>query len=176
MSTLLAPGVFLIASPKLDQNPHFACKVVLILRHTPEAGAAGVVINQPLDQGRAAEQQPLAAGLEHLQAAAGGLFFQGGPMGQESLVVLHRVAHLGQGPPIVEGLYASGDLEALRAHAATTDPQGPVLRFYLGFATWSQGQLEKEVGAACWSLSPGSVDLVFSTEPEQIWQQARGRE
>lgn len=172
MPAPLVPGTFLIASLNLEHDRNFTRSVVLILRCNPDAGAAGVVINQPLGQRRAAELQHLAEGLEHLQTPAGGLFFQGGPVGQDSLVVLHRIGHLGEGPPIFEDLYASGDLEALRAHAAFADPQQPVLRFYLGFANWSLGQLENEVAMGFWILAPGSADLVFSTEPDQVWQQA----
>ncbi|MBM3280997.1 MAG: YqgE/AlgH family protein, partial [Candidatus Handelsmanbacteria bacterium] len=73
---------------------------------------------------------------------------------------------------IFEDLYASGDLEALRSHGALMDPQQPALRFYLGFANWSAGQLENEVAMGFWVLAPGSADLVFSTEPEQAWQRA----
>ena len=172
MPASLVPGAFLIASLNLEHDPNFTRSVVLILRHSPEAGAAGVVINQPLSQGRAAELQPWAEGLEHLQTPKGGLFFFGGPMGQDSLVVLHRVEHLSEGPPIFEDLYASGSLEALRAHAAFVDPEQPVLRFYLGYAGWGAGQLENEVAMGFWILSPGSADLAFSTEPELVWQQA----
>lgn len=172
MPAPLVPGTFLIASLNLEQDPNFTRSVVLILRHSPETGTAGVVINQPLGQRRAAELQHLAEGLEHLQTPEGGLFFHGGPVGQEHLVLLHRVEHLGEGPPIFEDLYASGDLDALRAHGAFMDPRQPVLRFYLGFANWSAGQLENEVAMGFWILTPGSADLVFSTQPELVWQQA----
>jgi putative transcriptional regulator len=172
MPASLVPGTFLIASLNLEQDRNFTRSVVLILRHSLDGGAAGVVINQPLSQRRATELQHYAEGLEHLQTPEGGLFFQGGPVHQDSLVVLHRIEHLGEGPPIFEDLYANGDLEALRAHAAFMDPQQPVLRFYLGYAEWGPGQLENEVAMGFWVLAPGSADLVFSTEPDQVWQQA----
>lgn len=172
MPAPLVPGTFLIASLNLEPDRNFTRSVVLILRCSPEGGAAGVVINQPLGQHRAAELQHWAEGLEHLQTPAGGLFYLGGPVDQDSLVVLHRVEHLGERPPIFEDLYASVDLDALRAHAAFMDPQQPVLHFYLGCASWSPGQLENEVAMGFWVLSPGSADLVFSTEPDQVWQQA----
>jgi putative transcriptional regulator len=172
MPAPLVPGTFLIASLNLESDRSFTRSVVLILRHSSDEGAAGVVINQPLGQRRAAELLRQIEGLEHLQTPAGGLFYQGGPVGQDRLVVLHRVEHLGEGPPIFEDLYASSDLEALRAHAAFMDPQQPVLRFYLGFANWSPGQLEGEVAMGFWVLAPGVADLVFSTEPDQVWQQA----
>ena len=172
MPAPLVPGTFLIASLNLEDDRNFTRSVVLILRCSPDTGAAGVVINQPLGQRRAAELQRHAEGLEHLQTPEGGLFYQGGPVGQDQLVVLHRVEHLGEGPPIFEDLYTSVDLEALRAHAAFMDPQQPVLRFYQGFANWSAWQLENEVAMGFWSLAPGSADLVFSTEPERVWQQA----
>jgi putative transcriptional regulator len=171
MPAPLVPGTFLIASLNLEEDRHFTRSVVLILKHDPENVTAGVVINQPLGPRRAAELQHLAEGLDHLQVP-GGLFFQGGPVEQDSVLVLHRILHLGEGPPIFDDLYANGDLEALRAHAAFADPQHPVLRFYQGFATWVPGQLENEVAMGFWVLAPGSADLVFSTEPDQVWQQA----
>lgn len=171
MPAPLVPGTFLIASLSLEQDRNFTRSVVLILKHNPEAGTAGVVINQPLGPRRAAELQHLAEGLDH-QQTPGGLFFQGGPVEQDSVLVLHRVEHLGEGPPIFEDLYANGDLEALRAHVAFMDPQQPVLRFYQGFATWVPGQLENEVAMGFWVLAPGSADLVFSADPDQVWQQA----
>lgn len=176
MSAPLAPGTFLIASLNLDRDENFTRTVVLVLRHDPEEGTVGVVINRPLGERMrlypGEELQQLVEGLEQVQTVSGGLFFQGGPVGLESLVFLHRLEHLGEGTPIFQDLYASGDLEAIRTHAAVMDPAHPVLRFYLGYAGWNPGQLENEVAMGCWILCPGSVDMVFSAEPERVWQQA----
>lgn len=172
MSVTLQPGTLLVASPKLADNPHFAQRVILILRHSGDTGTAGVVINRPLDQDHVAEhQQYLTTGLEHLWTPENRLVFVGGPMQPHALVVLHRVEHLGVGQPLLENIYHGGDLEALRSHARSLDSEQSVLRFYLGFAIWDSGQLENEVGKSFWSLSPGLADLVFSSRPDQVWQQ-----
>lgn len=171
MSVPLSPGVFVVASPKVAENPHFARKVVLVLRHSADKGTSGVVINWPLSQGHAAELMHLAGGLEHLQTPDSRLFFDGGPIEPKMLVILHRAGHLVGGTPFFEDVHAGGNLEALRAHATSMDPQRPLLRLYLGYASWSPGQLEKEIAGGFWSLSPGSADLVFSNTPELVWQQ-----
>ncbi len=174
MPAPLAPGTFLIASLTLEPDPNFTRTVVLILSYHPDEGARGVVINRPMGERLkmypGEELQHYSEGLE--QTAYGGLFFEGGPVGLNSLIFLHRLEHLGEGRPIFQDLYASGDLEAIRTHAAVMDPRQPVLRFYLGYAGWSPGQLENEVAMSYWILGPGSADLVFSVEPDTIWQQA----
>lgn len=172
MSVALQPGVLLVASRKLAENPHFTQRVVLVLRHTADMGTAGVVINQPLDQEHMPEhQQNLPKGLEHLQTPINRLVFVGGPMQPEARVVMHRIEHLGGGQPLITGIYPARDLEALRLHVTTLDSERSVLRFYLGFSNWSSGQLEREIADGYWVLSTGSADLVFTNSPDQIWQQ-----
>ena len=172
MSVGLHPGTLVVASPKLADNPHFAQRAILILRYSADTGTAGVVINRPLDQDHMAEhQQYLSKGLEHLRTPDNRLVFVGGPLQPHALVVLHRVEHLGVGQPLFANIYHGGDLEALRSHARSSDSEQSVLRFYLGFVSWESGQLENEVSKGFWSLSPGLADLVFSSRPDQVWQQ-----
>ena len=47
-----------------------------------------------------------------------------------------------------------------------------VLPFLLfaGYAGWSPGQLESEMKRKSWITFPASLELVFETPPEQLWQ------
>jgi len=188
MPASLAAGTFLIASPHLDNlgtddhgDPHFNRTVVLLLQHQPDEGTIGVVINRPLGEeiklytNEALKR--LTDGIQSIQeisAEPASLFFQGGPVQRSALIFLHQLDDfIEDSTEICDGIFAGGDLESVGAHAAIANAEKPILRFYLGFASWGVGQLEDEIlQRNSWILCPGSADLVFSTEPETIWQRA----
>jgi putative transcriptional regulator len=44
------------------------------------------------------------------------------------------------------------------------------LRFFVGYAGWSPGQLENEIDAGGWILAESSPDTVFAEEPSTLWR------
>jgi putative transcriptional regulator len=176
MPAPLEPGTFLISSLGLE-DPTFARTVVLILQHVPDELTLGVIINRPLgDRAKLYPSEELDNITEGMdldeEATRSELFYQGGPVEPGSLIFLHRVEELrGDATPIVDGLFAGGDLDALREHTAEDD-DGPFVRFYLGYSEWAPGQLESEIAIGAWILAPGDRDLVFSDDPDGVWQQA----
>ena len=172
MSMSLHPGSFLVALPELKNNPHFGQRVVLILSHSAETGTVGVVINRPLDPDAVINHHPyLTKGFEHWSTPSNRLVFVGGPMNPQVVTALHRIQHLGGEPPLLAGVYRGRDLETLHVHASSVNSEQPILRYYLGLANWAPGQLEKEMGGGYWRQSSGSVDVVFSSTPEEVWSQ-----
>lgn len=177
MPAPLEPGTFLIASLGLE-DPTFARTIVLILQHVPDEMTLGVIVNRPLgDRAKLYPSQELENLTEGMElddtVARSELFYQGGPVEPGSLIFLHRVEHLcGDGTRIRPGLYAGGDLDALREYSSESDDKGPVLRFFLGYSQWEPGQLESEIALGAWILAPGDVDLVFSDDPDAMWQHA----
>ncbi len=181
VSTVLEAGTFLIASLNLEA-PSFKRTVVLLLKHNDE-GTVGVVVNRPLG-----ERINLYSSEELIQYTCnagapdptphelGSMFFQGGPVEPGTLVFLHRLDHSGkdgaQPTEVCQGLYLGGDLDTIRAHTAVMDVARPVLRFYLGYAGWNQGQLEDEIARGAWHVCPGDVELVLEPHPDKVWQQA----
>ena len=175
MPALLKPGTFLVASLGLE-DPEFTRTVVLLLQHRTDDITLGVIVNRPLGERvkmyPTDELQDLADGLESGHES-GGMFHQGGPVEPSSLIFLHRVTSAGEDATrICDGLYAGGDLDLLRSNAAVLEGESPLLRFYLGYADWKPGQLENEIAIGAWILCPADVDLVFSDEPETVWQRA----
>ena len=176
MPAPLEPGTFLIASLGLE-DPAFSRTIVLILQHRPDESTLGVVINRPLGDRSTLypreELDRLTEGLGEGAERRGGLLYQGGPVEPGSLIFLHRVEHLrGDAAAIRPGLFAGGDLDALREHSAAAGDEGPFLRFFLGYSEWHPGQLESEIALGAWILAPGDVDLVFSSDPKAMWQRA----
>jgi len=176
MPAPLEPGTFLIASLGLE-DPAFNRTIVLILQHRPQESTLGVVLNRPLGDREKLypkeELDRLTEGMDRGAPGRGELFYHGGPVEPGSLIFLHRVEHLrGDAAAIRPGLFAGGDLDALRRYSARAGKESPFLRFFLGYAEWEPGQLESEIALGAWILAPGDVDLVFSDDPEAMWQQA----
>ena len=45
------------------------------------------------------------------------------------------------------------------------------LRLFAGYAGWSAGQLEQEMARHDWLTHPATVELVFQSNPEQLWKE-----
>ena len=179
MPAPLQVGSLLIASLDLEE-PNFFRTVVLIIQHSGAEGTVGLVLNRPLGEKVSLYSSEELQRLTGTQAAVhdasvelGGLFFQGGPVEPGFLFFLHRLDGLIKGgTEICSGIHLGGDLDAVRAEAAVLEAVDPVLRFYLGYAGWKEGQLEAEIDIGAWYLCPGRVDLIFDAEPEDLWQRA----
>lgn len=44
------------------------------------------------------------------------------------------------------------------------------LKMFAGYTGWSPGQLENEMKRKSWITFPASLELVFETPPDQLWQ------
>src|SRR3712207_8635248 len=48
-------------------------------------------------------------------------------------------------------------------------------RVFAGFAGWSNGQLESELGRDDWFVEPARADDVFTPDPEALWSEVLER-
>ena len=44
------------------------------------------------------------------------------------------------------------------------------LRIFAGYSGWSPGQLEDEMKRDSWLVHPATIDLVFNTDPAELWK------
>ena len=172
MPAPLQKGTFLAASQALQED-YFARAVILIIHYSVEDGSMGLVLNRPMghnvqiDSGdelmRLAKSELTGEGASHL-------FFEGGPVDRSYLFYLHRLSHLiSDGNPVLEDLHWGGDLEAVQTEADVIATDEPLLRFYLGYAGWEQGQLEREIEQGAWILVPGNVDQILTASTQSMW-------
>jgi putative transcriptional regulator len=157
---LPATGMLLVATEEV-RGPYFARTVVLLLHHD-ETGSFGLVVNRTID----------AATIESLQlredlAEFRDAFFWGGPLSQSTVRALMRT----DTPPedaeqIVDAVYLVNVNEALLATASNTAK----LRFFVGYAGWSPGQLERELAINSWHIVPATEELVFAQDTDDIWR------
>jgi putative transcriptional regulator len=154
-------GHLLIASPEL-KDPNFHRSVVLMIDHD-EQGALGLVLNRPLKK-TIGDLWPQIHQGEKVGSPAP--VHWGGPVAGP-LVAVHQLPECAE-VEIMPGIYFSTDKErvgeAIRQASAT-------LKFYVGCAGWSAGQLEEEISEGAWGILPARSKHVIDT-PENLWKRA----
>lgn len=181
--TQLAPGLLLAMPHLLD--PNFRRAVVLMVEHD-EQGSFGIIVNQP---------SPLTARelFSSLDLEWNGddeaVVWRGGPVMPTYGWVLHdpvlgmpisaradgmtpdmTVLESGGTVPVGRDLVlSSGSLTILRSIAEVPPPH---VRVILGYAGWGAGQLAEEMARGSWLHVDLSMDLVFGTPPDEMWEKA----
>lgn len=156
------PGVLLIAPPML-QDPNFRRSVVLLCEHNADEGSFGLILNRPLDV-------QLSDVLEGFYAYDDTLSL-GGPVQRNTLHFLHQCADLI--PDSIElprGVHWGGNFETVKALLQSGELPEDDVRFFVGYAGWSPGQLEEEIEAGGWILTEGTTESIFSIEPGKLWR------
>ena len=151
-------GHLLVASTDLA-DPNFHKSVVLLVRHD-EDGALGLVLNRPT-------RTPLKEVWKEVGESPCNIetvLYLGGPV-QGPLFALHSDGEIGK-TEILPGAYFSPDPAELEQLAAGSADR---IRFFVGYAGWGAGQLERELGERSWLTIPASVEHIFS-EPDDLWE------
>lgn len=153
---------FLVASPYL-QDPRFHGAVIYLCEHSEE-GALGLMVNQPLDihLGEILEQLDMDGGELNVPV------FGGGPMQQERGFVLHTPDRSWQSTAEVTGdIWMTTSRDVLADIGRGAGPGHYVV--CLGYAGWSEGQLEQELASNAWLNCPATQELVFRTPSSAIY-------
>lgn len=163
---------FLIAMPGVADD-NFAGTVVYLCEHS-ERGALGLVINRPSDitLSKLFEKVDLSLDREDLAAQP---VFVGGPVQTERGFVLHDALDI-EGGGYTSSLKIPGGLEMTTSKdvlEALSHGAGPRRVFVtLGYAGWSAGQLEEELGRNGWITVAAEPTLIFDTPVEQRYKRA----
>ncbi len=154
---------FLIAVPQL-LDPNFNHSIVLMLEHQAD-GALGIIINDAtaLTLGTFAKNHKLAChnNLEDMPV------FRGGPVEPAVGWIIHTEASAPEKKEILPGLFVSGSQDSLKHLLALGNPQ---MRLFLGYAGWSEEQLEEEVAHGSWISTDINAEHIFETKTNKIWQ------
>lgn len=157
-------GQMLLAMPGIG-DPRFEQAVVAMCAHD-EQGALGIGVGQVVD----------GLGLHGLLAQVNIDFGMapdvavhvGGPVEPQRGFVLHGQDWGGQDTLHVGKRWAlTGTLDILRAIAAGRGPARFIVA--LGYAGWSEGQLDEEMTRHGWFATPGTDALVFEQPTAARW-------
>ena len=150
-------GYLLIALESLS-DPNFSRTVVLIVQHDAQ-GALGLVLNRPTNATIAQAWQQVSEVPCGLEA----FLFQGGPC-EGPLMVLHAQSQLSQIQVLPE-LHFATESHTIQALVET---QANPIKFFVGYAGWTAGQLEDELLAGGWALLPATAEIPFA-QTDNLW-------
>ncbi|MFL6237337.1 MAG: YqgE/AlgH family protein [Thermoanaerobaculia bacterium] len=162
----LSTPVLLMAMPQV-LDPFFHRSVVLLLHHEDE-GSFGFILNRPTGIKVSEILKGMDVGWSGREEAVA---YFGGPV-QPNLGTVLFAPLLADGGPedtateVLPGVALTqhvGDLSRL----AEAPPDQ--FRLILGYAGWGEGQLMEEILRNDWLTAPASSELIFATDPEQVW-------
>ncbi len=145
-----AAGRLLVAHPLLE-DPNFRRSVVLLTEYGPH-GAMGFILNYPIETALIPGLPPT---INELRC--------GGPVGEDSLFVIHNSEDAPGAIKILEGLYIGGDV----LHFGLSGAESVA---FLGYAGWGQRQLDAEIRENTWAVCEASPNDVFLANPETLWE------
>lgn len=158
-------GAVVLASPQHfdGQQQYFADTVVFILEHHAATGTTGVILNRiALHHLRTVRALRATDVARHFATRA---LFLGGPVGLDTLLVLHAERGVEGAHEILEGGIYCGGVETLVQRArdgALVHPER--VRFFCGYCGWSAGQLEEEVRNGVWRAAAVSAEMVLGEQ------------
>ena len=154
-------GQLLLDSGQLSGS-FFQHTVVLICQHDAE-GAFGLVLNRAM--GKSVSDMIVADLPEALKECS---LYLGGPVQPSALSFLYSDPLLPDAN-VMANLSLGHSIEELVELGEGLSPVGKI-KMFAGYAGWSPGQLENEMKHKAWLTHPASLELVFDTAPEQLWQ------
>lgn len=156
-----APGRLLVSGPYLP-DPYFRRTVVLLCEHDEE-GSFGFVLNRAMDM----QVNDLVPSMASIHARV----FMGGPVHSDNLYFLHTLgAYVTGSKDVVDGVRVGGDHEQLRDLIIADPKLLQHVRFFVGYAGWSAGQLDRELEERSWFVAPGSKRSIMSNDHRDLWQ------
>jgi putative transcriptional regulator len=158
----LHKGKLLVASRELP-DPNFAKTVILLVDYSAD-GVVGLILNRR-------STIPISRALDELRAAKNrpDPVYAGGPVGENGVLALLRSSSPpGDAQRVLADVYLVANKDLLeKTVASTTDPKK--FRVYLGYAGWTEPQLENEVNLGAWFIFQGTAAAVFDNDPDSLW-------
>lgn len=161
-------GKCLIASPSMEDE-RFKNAIIYICSHNIR-GAIGFVINKKIPE---FSLQDLSQHM-HLNNIVGledGFVYSGGPMEKIKGFVLHSPDYISENTvPINDGMAVSSSISVIEDIMLGVGPRRSIV--VLGYSSWDEKQLEKEIMSNSWLVVDPSDELIFDTKVEEKWNKA----
>jgi putative transcriptional regulator len=157
----LGAGKVLVSSRRLG-DPLFARTVILLVRYDRRS-VLGLVLNRR-------SKVPISRVFD-LKAARdrSDPVYLGGPV-QPSVVfaLMQSPVDVKKAERVFGQVYLISE-KSLFEKTLASRPDPAVFHVYLGYAGWTQQQLQAEVRMGAWFIFPARADEVFNSDPEALW-------
>ena len=154
-------GKLLIASQNM-RDPRFRETVVLVVDYGM-GGAAGLIINRPLDV-RLAELIP---DLPMIGKRKDKVFYGGPVEGHKMFLLIRSTKAVEESSKVLAGVQVSTSRTVLERMIA--GKKGIPFRAYAGYAGWASGQLDAEIARGDWRVMKAEVRMIFEQDPAKLW-------
>lgn len=162
----LAVGKVLLSEPFMS-DAYFGRKAILLCEHNEE-GSFGFVLNNfvEVDLNELLDELPMWDARISL----------GGPVKHSNLYYLHTKSDAPGAIEVLDGLFMGGDFDWLKSILEAGDVSEQDLRFFIGYAGWTPGQLEDEIKSHSWFVTDASLEKIMDTrtEEEELWKELIG--
>ncbi|MCO5556269.1 hypothetical protein L7F22_009815 [Adiantum nelumboides] len=147
----------------------------LLLRATlfaPECsneGSAGLILNRPTEYNLG----QLAGFEELLPDFASCPLYMGGDVGANALHVVHGVHGLEDSMQVIPGVYMGG-IKSMKASVQRGESKPDEYRWFVRYAGWGPGQLQREVAMGIWYLASSSKETILKPcikLPKPLWRE-----
>ncbi|PLX29247.1 MAG: hypothetical protein C0582_05035 [Alphaproteobacteria bacterium] len=167
-------GHLLIATPHVADDV-FGSSVIFVCSHDDE-GALGLMINRPLETVTFMELMA-QLDLKSAPSFADKRLYFGGPMDVNRGFILHeplmKTAPKVKETTITSDIALSSSIDYFKlAQNAPESISADKMIVAIGYAGWSEGQLENEIKAGDWLSIPAESNLIFNTPAQNLWRQA----
>jgi putative transcriptional regulator len=156
-------GSLLIAEPFM-QDSNFRRAVVLVTDYSEDEGTVGFIINKPLT----VKITDLVEDFPAINALA----YYGGPVSTNTIHYIHNVGMMLDGSTeIGPGVYWGGEFDKLKFLISHELVKEENIRFFVGYAGWSPGQLIEELDSGSWITSEMHANYLFKSKATRLWNQ-----
>ena len=159
-------GRILISEPFLSDH-YFRRSVVYLTEHNEE-GSLGFVLNKPLEIqiGEIVDDFP----------ASDFSISVGGPVSNNTVHFIHTLgAEIPESQAVSENIYWGGSFDRVKELIAAGRATTSQLRFFLGYAGWSPGQLDGEMKENAWLVGKISPGMVMRGIGSEFWSDTLAR-
>lgn len=154
-------GMFLVSMPAL-KGDYFHHSVTLLIEHSKD-GAFGLVINTPTSM-------VLGEVFPEIEGASIDIL-EGGPVEQDRMFFLHSPDKHYDSSLVIHPEVTLTTSDELINDLENNKPPEKLLAM-LGYAGWAANQLEYEIMADAWLVTPFDASILYSTNHEQKPQDA----
>lgn len=155
-------GRILLSEPFLS-DPNFWRAVVLLAEHSSE-GSLGFVLNKPIQF----KLNEIVEDFPEFDAPV----YLGGPVETDSLHFIHRIPEMAEeDDEILPGIFRGSNFEQLRYNIVAGKIQPEDVRFFIGYTGWGPDQLNDEMKAKTWIISPSHSKVAFSENAAGLWKE-----